>query len=193
MRLSHLVLGLCVLVLFFSESLLPARVENHCKIVIWKADRKLELYKGNQLVKTYRICLGWNPLGAKQMTQDGKTPEGDYFICYKTEASKFYRFLGISYPDANDAVRALDTGMISRAVKNSIDGFRIGNDPPWDTALGGWVGIHGYPTKWYDKMWTVLLYPKPHDWTNGCIALWDFEIEELFSKVNVGTPISILP
>ena len=89
-----------MLVLLFSESLLPARVENHCKIVIWKADRKLELYEGNQLAKTYRICLGWNPLGAKQITQDGKTPEGDYFICYKTEASKFYRFLGISYPGA---------------------------------------------------------------------------------------------
>ncbi len=193
MRLSHLVLGLCVLVLLLSESLLSARVENHYKIVIWKADRKLELYEGNQLAKTYRICLGWNPLGAKQMTQDGKTPEGDYFICYKTEASKFYRFLGISYPGADDATWAFETGRISRSVKNSIDGFTVGSDPPWNTALGGWVGIHGYPTKWYDKMWTVLLYPKPHDWTNGCIALWDFEIEELFSKVNVGTPITILP
>ncbi len=169
------------------------RGNNH-RIVVQKADQTLDLYDGNLLVRRYRICLGQDPSGPKKITGDSKTPEGDYFICYKTESSKFCRFLGISYPSAEDAVRAFETGMISLDRRNRIMGSeRNGETPPWNTILGGWVGIHGYPTDDYAKRWTVLLYPKPHNWTDGCIAMWDFEIQELFSLVDVGTPVHIRP
>ncbi len=171
----------------------PARV-NDCTIVVFKADQILDLYRGNRLVKRYKICLGVGPAGPKEITGDSKTPEGDYFICYKTESSKFCRFLGISYPGLEDAEHAFETGRISKNARDQIvNSAKHGETPPWNTILGGWVGIHGYPTDEYKKMWTVLMYPKPHNWTDGCIAMWDFEIEELFSLVEIGTPVHIRP
>jgi murein L,D-transpeptidase YafK len=164
------------------------------RIIIQKSDQVLHLYKDERLLKSYRVCIGTSSIGPKQVTGDSKTPEGDYFICYKTESSKFCRFLGISYPNGEDALRAFEAGTISLDKRNSImNSDKIGQAPPWNTILGGWVGIHGYPTDDYAKKWTVLLYPKPHNWTDGCIAMWDFEILELYSMVNVGTPVQIRP
>jgi len=163
------------------------------KIVIHKSTQTLELIE-NGKSKAYRVCLGLNPVGPKRVTGDKRTPEGDYFICLKSNQSNFHQFLGISYPGEHDAQRAFERGQISLDTRdNIVRSIRAKRQPPWDTKLGGWVGIHGYPTKWYQKMWITLLYPKPHNWTDGCIALWDFEIEELFSRVSVGTPVTILP
>jgi len=163
-------------------------------MVIYKSDQILDLYQSDRFVRSYKVCLGVDPVGPKRMTGDKKTPEGDYFICYKTESSKFCRFLGISYPNAADAMRAFEEGVISLDNRNLImDADQKGRTPPWNTILGGWVGIHGYPTDFYMKKWSVLMYPKPHNWTDGCIAMWDFEIEELFSLVEVGTPVRIMP
>jgi lipoprotein-anchoring transpeptidase ErfK/SrfK len=74
-----------------------------------------------------------------------------------------------------------------------IQKVKQGEAPPWATKLGGWVGIHGYPTVDYYRRWASILFPKPWNWTDGCIALWNFEIEELFSRVKLGTPVKILP
>lgn len=164
------------------------------KIVILKAKQLLELHQNGKTVRTYRVCLGTNPLGSKRVTGDAKTPEGEYFICYKSAASRFHRFLGISYPSVADAKVAYENGLISRNKKDSIvSSLKSGKAPPWDTKLGGWVGIHGYPTDEDDRKWVTLLYPKPDNWTDGCIAMWNFEIEELFSKVSLGTPVVISP
>ncbi len=164
------------------------------RIVIHKGNQVLELYNGGTKVKTYRVCLGLDPLGAKRTTGDCKTPEGDYFICSKSASSSFHRFLGISYPGEHDATSAFEEGLISLDTRNAIiRNVREGRPPPWNTKLGGWVGIHGYPTDPSKKLWVSLLYPKPHNWTNGCIAMWDFEIEELFAGIEIGTPVSILP
>jgi len=164
------------------------------KIVILKEKRLLELHQNGRTVKSYRICLGTNPSGSKQVIGDARTPEGEYFICYKSAASRFHRFLGISYPSKADAQSAFENGLISLDKRDSIVGnLKSGKAPPWDTELGGWVGIHGYPTDQYERRWVTLLYPKPDNWTDGCIAMWNFEIEELFSKVSVGTPVVISP
>jgi len=164
------------------------------KIVVLKQPQLLELYKRGSKVRTYRVCLGLNPVGHKRVTGDKKTPEGDYFICYKSASSRFYRFLGISYPSAPDAVAACEGGLITGEKRDAIvHNLTNGQAPPWDTRLGGWVGIHGYPTEEDASRWALLLFPKPHNWTDGCIAMWNFEIEELFSKVPVGTPVTILP
>lgn len=163
-------------------------------IVIHKRDQILELYENGRRLKTYRVCLGLSPEGPKRVTGDKKTPEGQYFICYKSTKSRFHRFLGLSYPGEEDAQNAFENGLISLDKRDSIiRSIRKGKTPPWNTKLGGWVGIHGYPTEENHRRWVVLLYPKPHNWTDGCIAMWNFEIEELFSLVSVGTPVTIIP
>jgi murein L,D-transpeptidase YafK len=168
--------------------------EAHSKIVILKERQLLELQQNGKTVRTYRICLGTNPLGSKRVVGDSKTPEGEYFICYKSAASRFHRFLGISYPGIADAQAGFESGLISLSKRDSIvASLKSGKAPPWNTELGGWVGIHGYPTDEDDRKWVTLLYPKPDNWTDGCIAMWNFEIEELFSRVSVGTPVVISP
>ncbi len=164
------------------------------KIVISKSQQTLEFFRRGAPPKKYRVCLGLNPVGAKRMQGDSRTPEGDYFICYKSSASRFHRFLGISYPGVHDAQRAFEAGLICLDDRDMIiDRIRRGESPPWNTPLGGWVGIHGYPSNSYDGKWALLLYPKPHNWTDGCVALWNFEIEELFNSVTLKTPVRIDP
>lgn len=164
------------------------------KIVVFKERQILEFFLDGNLVKKYRVCLGTSPKGPKRMLGDSKTPEGDYFVCYKSTASRFHRFLGISYPGQQDAQEAFEKGFISLDDRDSIiSRIRGGRIPPWETKMGGWVGIHGYPTEEYQNKWALLLFPKPHNWTDGCIAMWNFEIEELFPKVSLGTPVSISP
>ncbi len=163
-------------------------------IVVFKERQILELHENGTMTRSYRICLGMNPVGTKQITGDQKTPEGDYFICSKSTDSRFHRFLGISYPGAADAQAAFERGLISLDDRDAIiQSAENGKTPPWNTKLGGWVGIHGYPTDWYKRLWVALIYPKPHNWTDGCIAMWNFEIEELFARVCVGTPVQIQP
>lgn len=164
------------------------------RIVIYKGRQMLAVYEGARLIKNYRVSLGLEPLGAKTETGDRKTPEGEYFICNKSSSSSFHRFLGISYPSELDAMRAFENGLISLETRNAIvRSAQDGKSPLWNTKLGGWVGIHGYPTEANQKRWVSLLYPKPHNWTNGCIALWDSEIEELYEMLPLGTPVTILP
>jgi murein L,D-transpeptidase YafK len=186
-----LVVGVCLADRASADSPLPAA---HTRIVIFKEQRILELSTTGEHTKRYRVCLGTNPEGPKRITGDGKTPEGDYVICYKSTASQFHRFLGLSYPTALDAQASFEKGMISlnklHSIVNAMNGNRM---PPWDTELGGWVGIHGYPSDPNHGVWASILYPKPHNWTDGCIAMWNFEIEELYRKVPVGTPVSIVP
>jgi murein L,D-transpeptidase YafK len=164
------------------------------RIIVFKGLQRLELHRDGVRIKSYRVCLGQEPSGHKTMLGDNRTPEGEYFICFKNANSKFHRFLGISYPGGRDAARGFERGMISLETRNSIiRDARARRPPSWDTKLGGWVGIHGYPTDPYLRRWVTLLYPKPHNWTEGCIAMWNFEIDELFSIIPVGTPVSILP
>ena len=164
------------------------------RIVVNKRAQTLEVHRNGHPTALYRICLGKDPEGPKKTVGDGKTPEGDYFICTKTTASKYCRFLGISYPGEKDAQDAFESGVISRDTRDQII-MRVknGQPPPWDTKLGGWVGIHGYASDRNRSIWIALFYPKPHNWTDGCIAMWNFEIEDLFSRVRVGTPVTIVP
>ena len=164
------------------------------KIVISKSRQTLEFFKNGSHKKSYRVCLGLNPTGPKRVQGDSKTPEGDYFVCYKSAASRFHRFLGISYPGSHDAQAAFEAGLICLDERDAIiDCIRKGEAPPWNTPLGGWVGIHGYPSGAYESKWALLLYPKPHNWTDGCVALWNFEIEELYGSVRLNTPVRIEP
>lgn len=150
------------------------------RIVVSKGARRLELYSDGRVVRAYRVGLGKNPVDDKERARDYRTPEGDFYVCVKNAASKFYLSLGLSYPNREDAERGLRDGLITRATRDRIvaaidEGLR----PPWDTALGGEIFIHGSGSA--------------SDWTWGCVALDDADIKELFDAVPMKTPVSITP
>jgi hypothetical protein len=152
----------------------------HPRLVVHKAARSLELFDGERLVKTYPIALGTNPVDAKRKEGDGCTPEGTFSICTKNERSRYHLFLGLTYPGIEDAERGLRVGQITRAQHDEIvEALRAGTRPPWDTPLGGEVGLHGGGAE--------------GDWTVGCIALEDADIEELFLLLELGDEVVIEP
>ena len=131
-------------------------------IVVHKAERRMFLLHGSEVLKDYKIALGGNTVGDKKVEGDGKTPEGAYFIDRRNPNSTFHLSLGISYP--NDADRA--------------EAAALGKE------TGGDIFIHGRDGKNRGR---------GKDWTVGCIAVKDREIEEVYSMVRVGTPIFIKP
>lgn len=150
------------------------------RIVVRKAERKLFLYSGDKLVRTYRIGLGLSPVGDKVRQGDRRTPEGDFYLFTKNPKSVFYLSLGISYPNAQHAKRGLDNGLITKAQYDSImRALKAKQAPQQHTALGGDIYIHGNGAS--------------SDWTWGCVALENDDIRELFNAATVGTPVTILP
>lgn len=136
-------------------------------IVVEKAKRSLTLYAGKKPIKTYRIVLGGNPVGDKEQEGDSRTPEGRYIIDAKNPNSSFHLSLHISYPDRQDRAAARRKGV-----------------PP-----GGAIMIHGSPD-YLSALYVTGVYP---DWTAGCIAVSNAEIEEIYASVRVGTRIVIKP
>jgi murein L,D-transpeptidase YafK len=136
-------------------------------IVVEKAARRLSLYRHDRLLKSYDVALGGNPLGTKQRQGDSRTPEGRYVIDLKNDASRFHLSLRISYPDAADRARAAAAGV----------------------SPGGDIFVHGLPNGYG---WLGAAH-RARDWTDGCIAVTDTEIEEIWSLVGTDTPIEIRP
>jgi murein L,D-transpeptidase YafK len=137
------------------------------RIIVEKAARKLSTFRDGRQIKSYRIALGWHSVGAKQEEGDMKTPEGTYKIDSRNSQSSFHLALHISYPSDEDNKRAAARG-VSAGSDIMIHGIRNG--------LGRIGAFH----RW-------------KDWTAGCIALTDEEIEELWRVTPDGTPIEIRP
>ncbi len=137
-------------------------------IVVNKSKRELLVFDTQKrLLKTYTISLGFCPKGKKLTKGDGKTPEGIYFINDKNSKSIAHKNLGISYPNEED-------------VKNSL---LLGK------ATGGDIKIHGL----MNKLWFIGKLHRLFDWTNGCVAVNNSEMDELFTNVPIGTKIIINP
>jgi len=150
------------------------------RIVVLKSQRNLELYSAGKLIRTYKIGLGQNPVPDKQREGDRATPEGDFYIFTKNPKSAFHLSLGISYPNIEDAERGLNAGLITRAQRDAIvKAIKRKQGPPQYTALGGLIYIHGNGAS--------------SDWTWGCVALENEDIEELYQAIPVGTPVTIKP
>lgn len=148
-------------------------------IVVNKAKRSLQLFDGDKLVKTYKIVLGFAPKGDKEIEGDGRTPEGEFYVFTKNAESKFHVSLGISYPGPEDAKRGLENKLISREEADAIaKAIAEKGMPLQKTALGGEIYIHGGGTD--------------SDWTEGCVALKDAEVRELFDAIPVGTKVRIV-
>lgn len=150
------------------------------RIVVKKSARLLELWDGDALVGSYPAGLGWTPEGKKQKEGDGRTPEGDYYVCVRNDHSRFYLSLGVSYPGKADAKAALDEGRIGQAAYDRIAGaIDSGERPSWSTPLGGEIMIHGHGGD--------------RDWTAGCVAVDNGVMDILWAACPLGTPIRILP
>jgi len=158
---------------------LVSQVLDNPRVVVVKSKLKLYLFDGDRLVRSYPIRLGF-PSGPKTRAGDGCTPEGKFHICTKNEQSPNRRFLGISYPDPEAADRGLRDGLITPGEATAIrSAYETGRCPPWTTALGGGVGLHGSAGRAAR--------------TSGCIALRDDHIVELFGVLRIGDEIEILP
>lgn len=152
------------------------------ELEVWKSRRLLVVRDGPREVRRYPIGLGKEPVGHKEREGDNRTPEGDYRICWRNPKSRFHLFLGLSYPGPGDARAARGRGEIDdrvvREVERAVRTTPIAC-PPWKTPLGGFVGIHGHGAF--------------ADWTAGCIAVNDDDIEELWLLVGLGAPVRIAP
>ena len=137
------------------------------RIVVEKSKRTLTLMDRRKAVKTYKVALGGQPVGAKDRQGDHKTPEGIYSVDAKNPNSQFYKALHISYPNQADRANARKLGV----------------------SPGGDVEIHGLGSKWG---WLGAKH-RLTDWTDGCVALTNEEIDEIYPLIKVGTPVEIRP
>ena len=150
------------------------------QIIVHKSRRTLELYSHGKVLRSYRVGLGFNPVGDKEREGDGRTPEGDFYIFVKNPKSSYYLSLGISYPNVEDARRGLRDRLISKDQHDEIvRAIRNVKKPPQETPLGGLIYIHGNGAQ--------------TDWTLGCVALENENMKELFDLAFVGMPVTIKP
>ena len=157
-----------ILVFSFSDSLQANSLSAGVVIDLVKVDkseRKMYLVSQNQIIKEYKIALGDVPKGHKQQEGDEKTPEGIYTLDYKKEDSAYYRSMHISYPNQADKTHAK----------------KLGFDP------GGFIMIHGQK----DRFGKFSSYSRRYDWTDGCIAISNDEMDEFMALVSTGTKIQI--
>ena len=137
------------------------------RVLVIKHERRLYLMRGGQVLRSYHVALGREPRGAKLHAGDGRTPEGAYLLDGRNKNSRFYRSMHVSYPSPDDRRRAREQGL----------------------AVGGGIMLHGLPLErpnWGEEHWR-------YNWTNGCIAVTDAEMDEIWQRVEVGTPIEIRP
>jgi hypothetical protein len=163
------------------------------RIVVSKSRRTLDLFNGDTLVKSYHVALGPNPGGHKQSQGDGRTPEGQFYICTRNaKDSAFHIFLGLSYPALPDASRAVNAKQITwREYQVIRQRLASRGAPLWRTRLGSWVGIHGGTGGKFAQKKTAER--KKPDWTAGCVAVTDREIAEIHAATRMGTSVLIKP
>ncbi|NUY80956.1 L,D-transpeptidase family protein [Flavobacterium sp. MAH-1] len=136
-------------------------------IEVWKSKRKMDVFGNGKLLKTYRIALGKNPGGRKEFEGDNRTPEGSYLINARNPNSKFYKNLGISYPNESDLRHA----------------EALGKPAGGDIKIHGLRNGRGYRGKFH----------RLKNWTAGCIAVTNSEMDELFESVTDNARITIHP
>lgn len=145
----------------------PPQPEVADRVVVEKTARELVLFQGDRAIRRYRVALGPNPVGHKEVEGDGRTPEGVYFIDRRNPESRYHLSLHVSYPSPEDCDHAASLGR-----------------PP-----GGDIMVHGLPN---DRGYWGPGHVRT-DWTAGCIAVTNEEIEEIWALVADGTPIEIRP
>jgi hypothetical protein len=163
-----------------ADFLKPAQEIRNPSVAIQKERRRLYVFQQDTLVREYPIGLGFGPTGDKERDNDGRTPEGDFYICGKKEGEGAGKVLIISYPSRKHVERAQFQGFLDPLqAKGIIGSLEKRAQPPADTPLGGNVCIQGGGAH--------------EDWTNGSVALYDSDMAELYTVAQLGTPIYIRP
>ncbi len=152
---------------FSKEKPLKATVEKCDQVKVDKSERRLYLMKGDNVIKEFRVALGRRPVGRKECRGDKRTPEGEYTLDYEIKDSSYYKSIHIDYPNAKDKKRA----------------GRKGCDP------GGDICLHGIRNGlgWLDQ------FLNHFNWTAGCIAVTNSEIDEILELVTLPLPVKIRP
>ena len=139
------------------------------KLLVKKSERRLYLMRGGRPFLSYPVSLGFEPEGHKEREGDGKTPEGRYLLDWRNPNSRFYKSVHISYPNFGDRLRAEHRGV----------------------KAGGMIMIHGQPApNEHAELQQVI---SREDWTQGCIAVPNYAMDEIWEYTTRGTPIEILP
>lgn len=142
------------------------------EVKVYKTDRVVKLMHRSQIIQTYPMRLGFDPIGHKVKEGDGKTPEGQYILDWRNPKSTFYKSLHVSYPNAQDKAKAKQLGV----------------------SPGGDIMIHGSATtSQIEKLPSLMTYLPRNDWTWGCIAVRNVDMDEIWKLVDDGTLISIFP
>ncbi len=162
-----------------SEKLIPW-------ILVDTSINKIALMRGHKTIKTFEnAAIGQSGAREHRNNGDKTTPIGQYTISWISDSKRYYKFLGINYPNMKQAKQALDNRKISTntfsQIKKALDAGRL---PPQNTALGGNLGIHGLGI-------ASQSIHESFNWTNGCVAITDQQLDELTKYVNVGTLIII--
>ncbi len=164
----------------------PAAAVSNAWIHISKADRRLSLYRGPRLIDVFKIDVGYNTFadkkrrGSPDERDHWRTPEGSFYVVDKNSQSEFYKALLLNYPTIADAERGLKEGLISRdQYETIVRAQKQRRMPPMGTKLGGWIEIHGEGTG------------GATNWTQGCVAVQNRIMNELWVDVAVGTPVLI--
>lgn len=167
LRRSRGVYGLALVCLLLLAPVVLAAPDKADRILVEKSQHRMTLYRGQRQLAVYHVVFGFNPVGHKQQEGDGRTPEGRYVLDYKKANSDYYKAIRISYPNARDRARARQRGV----------------DP------GGAIMIHGQPNGYAWAQAATQL----RNWTWGCIALRNEDMEDVWQRVDVGTVIEIRP
>ena len=152
-----------LLVLFSSSAFSSQKADS---VLVNKSEKKLYLIADGKPFKSYHVVFGANPVGHKQQEGDERTPEGKYLLDYKKDDSAFYKAIHISYPNQND---------IENTKKRGV-------------SPGGLIMIHGQR----NGLGWLSFASQFFNWTNGCIAVTNSEMEEIWLAVDAGTPIEIV-
>ena len=158
---------LIFIILILPSLCLANNIQKADLVLVRKHERKLYLIRNDKHFREYKIALGDNPIGHKQQEGDQRTPEGKYILDYKKPDSAFYKAIHISYPNEQDKMNARELGV----------------------SPGGAIMIHGQKNGY---SWLSLI-SQSFDWTLGCIAVKNPEMDEIWDSVMVGTPIIIEP
>lgn len=169
-----------------AQGYVPSSALSNVWIRVSKSKKTVYVYRGTELAQKFAADFGYNAFADKERRgsstnpDDWRTPEGVFFVVEKNSKSKFYKAFVLNYPTAEDAERGRKQGIITAdeysAIVRAEQNFTM---PPMHTALGGWIEIHGKGTG------------VGSNWTQGCVAIRDVDIDDIWKYADIGTPVLI--
>jgi murein L,D-transpeptidase YafK len=156
-----------ILLLLFGMLAAEGQATKADQVIVVKSQRTLTLLSHGKVLRNYKVALGGTPVGAKEQQGDHKTPEGRYILDRRNAKSRFYKSIHVSYPNEQDKQRAAQRGV----------------------SAGGDIMIHGLPNGFG---WLGATHRRL-DWTDGCVAVTNAEMDEIWELIPDGTPIEIRP